>query len=406
MSYTVRKGDDFDLISRIVYGTDSKVQLLRDANPGVSEPLTSGIILLTPDIDIPTVIINSEDTDNTAQVFINGEKFKFWSAITIERRVDGFSQASFVVPFDEDYKDFRKTFRPLSFAQIIIAIDLDFVYFGYMTMPLPTMEDDIKSVTVSSYSRAAVMSNCTFPIGTNSFEVNEVKLDTIASRLCESIALTAKFDDDVGPVFKKVTVKPDDIAADFLIKLANQRGLLLGDDDNGDPVFRKSVAPGNPVAKFIQGQSPMFTIVPSFNAEQYFSHITAISPTGVAFTGAAHTAENTKFKNVIKPFTFQASELESADLPAAVRAKAGRMFADAVSYELSVDTWRDPQGDLWKDNTTITVEAPGVMIYTQFEFTIRKVLFQKTEISEVATLSIILPESLRGELPTELPWEE
>lgn len=406
MSYTVKNGDTFELISRKVYGTDSRVKLLRDSNPGAIEPLAEGIILVTPELDAPVILVNSSESNDTTQVFIDGQIFKFWTEISIERVTDGFSQANFTAPFDQDYTQFKNAFKPFSYSQLIIAIDGQFVYFGYLVNVVPSLIENSKSIRIDSYSRASVLSDCMFPIGVESFEFNDVKIDTIAERLCQSIALQPLFDNDVGPKFSKVTVKPEDNAADFLIKIANQRDLILGDNSDGQPVFRKSVVPGNPVQRFVQGESPLVSVVPTFNAQQFYSHITAISPADVSFDGGSYTAANRNLKSVIKPYTFQAAETKGSDIQAAVDAKAGRMYASAAIWEITLNTWRDSGGNIWRENTTVTVLAPDAMIFNEYEFLIRKVALLKTETRESAVLTLTFPESMRGEIPEVLPWVE
>ena len=95
----------------------------------------------------------------------------------------------------------------------------------------------------------------------------------------------------------------------------------------------------------------------------------------------------------------------AGDVKAAVEAKAGRMYGDSVSYSVTVSTWRDVSGNLWKPNTRIKLKAPQVMIYSDYTFLIKNVTFFKNDSTETALLDLVLPGSFAGLIPESLPWD-
>jgi hypothetical protein len=46
------------------------------------------------------------------------------------------------------------------------------------------------------------------------------------------------------------------------------------------------------------------------------------------------------------------------------------------------------------------------MIYSSYNFLIRKVSFDKTNDSESAILTLIIPGTFEGTIPERLPWDE
>lgn len=83
------------------------------------------------------------------------------------------------------------------------------------------------------------------------------------------------------------------------------------------------------------------------------------------------------------------------------------MFGNMVSYVVEgIPTWRDPKGNLWRPNTTITLKAPEAMIYRETEFLIRNVTLRQDAQSKTATLGLVLPGAFSGETPSRLPFEE
>ena len=107
--------------------------------------------------------------------------------------------------------------------------------------------------------------------------------------------------------------------------------------------------------------------------------------------------QNTRLKGVVRPYTFTVQDTLDADVQAACEGKAGRMFAGAIAYTVQVATWRTPAGKLWAPNTTVTLYAPGEMIYTEYEFLIRSVAFSRpSDEGSVASLTLTVPEAFAG----------
>lgn len=56
---------------------------------------------------------------------------------------------------------------------------------------------------------------------------------------------------------------------------------------------------------------------------------------------------------------------------------------------------------------SVSVYSPGAMIYRESKFMVNEVVFKRSDTEGNQTeLSLILPESYSGELPSVLPWEE
>src|SRR5690606_21969599 len=117
-------------------------------------------------------------------------------------------------------------------------------------------------------------------------------------------------------------------------------------------------------------EPPLIRVTPNFSPQAMFSEMTAISKGRAGARSGAFTATNPHL-SVLRPSTFSPDDTDSPDLEAAARARIGRMIAAAARYEIEVPTWRDPSGALWRENTTVTLAAPGAMVYRETEMTIR-----------------------------------
>ena len=151
--------------------------------------------------------------------------------------------------------------------------------------------------------------------------------------------------------------------------------------------------------------SPLSAISPQFNSQGYYSDITGIEPVTFFGDGSQLTVKNSQLKGVIRPTTFTIQDTENADLTEAINSKMGRMFGNIASYNVEINTWRDPAGNLWEPNTTLLLTSPRVMIYNQYEFLIRTVTLKRDGEVEKAVLNLVLPGAFSGKIPESLPWD-
>lgn len=409
MKYVVQTGDTFEIIARKRYGDENKVSLIIDSNPGVVEPLTEGIsIVIPPNPTAPQIISTDTPSNSINEVAlkIENERFRFWESITITRSIDTFDTLEFTSPFQADNKAFRNIFRPFSFQDVALTIGGKSLFKGTMLTPVPSLTADSKTVAVSGYSLPGVLNDCNMPASAFPLEFNGLGLEEIATRVAKFFGLAVEFTEDQGPIFERVAAEPDKKAFDFLIGLAQQRNFIISSTPEGKLLFHRSVDKGNPVARFEQGLAPIIGLTPKFKPQGYYSHVTGLQPSSIFGGGSAYTVKNPRLEGIIRPHTFKPNDTTDGNVKEAVDAKASRMFADIVSYDLPVPTWRDSKGELWIPNTTITLKAPGAMVYSEYEFLIRSVTLTKTVDSETASLNLVIPESFNGKIPERLPWEE
>ena len=408
ITYDVIKDDTFDSIARKQYGTEQQSGFLARANPGVSQPLTPGTSLVVPRLpSAPRDVLQRAPADNPNEVAlsIEGERFRFWTQIRIRRSMDAMDVIEFDAPFDSGAPGFREKFRPFRYQDVEVTIGGAPLFTGTMITPNPVLESSKKVISIECYSLPGVLNDCNAPASAYPLEFSNQVLRDIAVRLAESFGVGVQFNDPPGAVFSRVAADPNKKILAFLIELARQRNLVISSTPRGELLFQRSVETGNPVALLSQGSSPLESVTPQFNGQNFYSHVTGLEPTIVGLKGSQFTVKNTSLSGVIRPFTFVVQDTVNADVKTAVEAKAARMFANVATYVLKVATWRDPTGNLWEPNTTVQVFAPDAMVYSEYEFIIRSVEFLRTPLSEQATLTLVLPGSFSGQLPEDLPWD-
>lgn len=405
--YRTAPGDTFETVSRKVYGSEQYAQNIRGANPGAVFPFAVGSALFIPDIpgapqNAPQKFASSQADEVTVE--IGGSELRFWTSIEITQSLDSFSTLTLSAPFEPSDPKFRELFRPLSYQSITVAVGGSALFSGVLMNVDPDLQPSRRAVTITAYSRAAILGDCNAPASAFPIEYNDLDLEGIASALCTPFGIGVEFASEPGAPFDRVEVEPSETILSFLVTLAQQRGLIISDNAAGELRFAQSTAAGDPVASFSEGSQPVESVVATISPQSFYSHITGIKPYTTEEDGGLYTKLIPQLSGVLRPLTFKAGDIETGDLKSAVEAKAARMFGNAITYSMPVASWFDPAGDLWAPNKTIKLTAPGAMIYNPTELLIRSVTLRK-EASTVAELELVLPGSFRGEIPEGFPWD-
>lgn len=410
--YLTRTGDTFAIISRKVYGVETESARIARANPGTVEPLLPGTRLVIP--VLPSAPLNSPqlapsvDPDEVA-ISIGGTRFRFWEGVRIIRAIDTIDMVEFGAPFDPDAPGFRDSFRPFSYQDVDITVGGQPLFTGTMVGVSPSLESDKRTIQVSAYALPGVLNDCTPPPppeDAESWQFDQQNLRQITKAICAPFGISFEFAASAGAPFEEVACDPGTKAMDFLADLAKKRNLVISNTERGALLFQKSIGKGKPVARLnpVSG-GPCVSVIPAFSPQEYYSHITGISPVAVGAEGSQFTVKNPRLTGVVRPLTFKIPDTEDADTKQAVDAKTGRMLANMVSYTVQVTTWRDLAGNLWKPNTTLMLTAPGAMIYSEYEFLIRSVEFRRDAGAVGATLNLVLPEAFSDKIPERMPWD-
>jgi prophage tail gpP-like protein len=261
------------------------------------------------------------------------------------------------------------------------------------------------TITVKGYSLPGVLNDCNIPYKPEQLEFLNVSLFDIAKALAKPFGLSVNLSANVGAKFSNVKIKPTQKVYDFLSDLAKTRNLILSNNKKGELVFLQSGEPGIPVADLVVGNGIVTDITSNFNEQDYYSHITGIAVVDTNVDGNEYTEKNPFLLNRVRPITFTAKDTDTVNIKTAVNAKTGRMFANMLTYSVSVSSWIDKNRNLWDPNTTISLFAPQVMIYNKYDFIVRSVEFIKTATSESAIIELIPPGGFSGKIPERLPWD-
>ncbi len=233
------------------------------------------------------------------------------------------------------------------------------------------------------------------------YEKNNVTLAQRARGLVEPLGINVIFNVDTDGQFDRVTAEPIDTIFEHLSDLAAQRGVLISSSNAGDMVFQKANTTGSPVGTLEEGQPPVLNFSVTFDGRKRFNTYRAIgqSPGSNSKVGTA-TDEGVPRSRFL---TFQADDTIQGDIQKAAEWKRSKQLAEALTIPLPVSTWYAPNGELWKENTLITLKSSSLHLPDGFTFLIRSVEFTYEETGTTAVLNLVPPQVYTGE-PIEEVW--
>lgn len=338
--------------------------------------------------------------DNVIKLVVGSDEFKFWSSIEITQNIDTFDTFSFDAPYGDDSL-IKDIIKPLEFKPGELFIDDELLSTIVLVNPVPTIGND-NSITVAGYAKPGVLNDCNVKQPDYPIEYNDQILEQISKTLAGFFDVDVKFFESSGAPFEKVKLEVGQSPFNFLIKLARLRGFLISNTKEGKLLFWGTANAVSTTLK--QGQTPLLSVTPNINPQEYYSEITGLSPGSNTKKPESVTIQNPLFKGN-RPFVFKLKQqLSGADLQRAVKWRMGLMFANTIKYSAFVQGLRDERGDVWKQNTNINLTAPGAYVNNETTFVIKNLTLAKAD-DETTTMNLVLPESYSGEIPARLPWD-
>ena len=410
-NHTVKAGDTLESISEQVYGTPDSAELIRVANPQADGGIAVGMPLIIPEktFGVSPQQHAGQGDPGEVTIKIDGTTFRFWDGIDIVRSIDSLDRVSMSAPFEPKHHRFRELFLPFAYKPLEILVGGKILFTGTLVNSTPNIAVDARTVVANCYARAGVLYDVTMPPpqGSRGLEYRDLDLQGITTAMGEPFAIVPVFDglssEDIGPVIRRTSIDPVQKVLPYWTKLARQRGLVIGNDVFGQPVFQKgSDAP--PVESLEEGVSPLLSITPQFSPQKYWSHITAIAPTKIGVGSSRFTEPNPHLTDVLRPLVFRVEDVLGAESKKAAQSKMGRMFANSMQWVVAVAGWHTSSGKLWNPNTTVKVHAHGAFIYQPTKFLIRSVDQRQAADNLTTRLTIVPLGSYSGDVSNRLPW--
>lgn len=411
--YVVVSGDRLDNIEKSAFGYITGT--VEDANPQLQgRPISlenrptiyPGDVLNIPEDpnrrELKTENAESQlsDKDKNEITLIIGDIDVKFESIRIIRTMDTASdtwaaRVAWTPGFDPKFDDL---ILPYAYPNAKVYIGNELIMSGSLYSVAPEQSNSGLTLTLEGFSFVADVIDSTMPAP---YEQEDINLEDRANQLLKHIGIKAIFESDPGGIFDRVTGEVTDTIFSHLSELATQRGLLMSSTPEGNLLFAKA-ATGTPVGTIASGDPLPIGWGAKFDGRKLFNQITAIgeSPGGVSKKSTVTD------KNVPKSrfFTFKADNTKDGDIENAANWKRSKQFADALTIPYPVSSWYAPNGELWRENTLVTIWAPEIFVPDGFTFLIRQVEYVLANSGISATLSVVPPEAYTGE-EIVLPWE-
>lgn len=336
----------------------------------------------------------------------DGQNFQHWSWIKFRRAIDSADTVTFGAPFDHENPFHRELFRPSTFKPVVLQFGGKPIFTGTGISPSPSQSSSQNTATLSARSLSAIWEDCPMPPTVRPLEKLKQNLLLLAGWAGLPYALTPEFRTQPGPIFDKVAIGPSEKVLPWMAGLAKQRGMVIGANALGMPLFWKSEVAGPPVAQLDAEKNPVTGVEFSIDERQIFSDFTGIAKAKRGRPGSQFTAFNSKIA-ALRPDVFELDDTEPAAVPAAANARLGRSAAQAYSWKVQLSTIYDQTLlNLFDRNTFVTLKAPRVFVYSTTLLLIRAVEFDIRPDSQTCELELVLPRSFAGLPEVNLPWEE
>lgn len=418
--YKVKNGDWISRIAATAYGDGTKWPVIANANANdVDDAIIKGVtqvffqpgdIVFIPELAETkklkkelTKLTNKNPDDFT--IIVAGRELPVQSAKiirTMDTAADGWTAKIAWNPGADIHLD--QITAPYSYSEAQAYIGNELLVNGILYDITHDLKINGRTKELAGFSFTADIIDSTMQ---PPYEKNNVDILQRAKELCNPHGISVEVDssvEDLGGPFDRVTANQQDTKFAHLNKLAKQRSLLLSSTSQGDLLITRANLNDTPVGTLEESQLPPREFAAKFSGRKRFSTYRVVSQ------GPKKAAKKIGIaKDEIVPGsrnkTSNAPETTQGNIQKAAEWERSKQLVEALTIPFPVSTWYAPNGDLWRENTLVTVISDTLNIPNGFTFLIRQVeyIFEAGGLS--ATLSLVPPQVYSGE-PIQEPWVE
>jgi len=411
--YTVVTGDTLSGIAAQSYGNGRKWPIIWKAN---QTTLRSG----NPDLIFPGEIINvpvdpeqqlveneiarassadlkGKDRDDFT-FEVDGIEIPIQTGTlirTMDTAADGFGVN---IQWDTENEEIYNLLCPYKYQAVKCYLGGKRVFTGTLYKTSPSIsESGVQMALEGATGTADIVDSTMRP----PFESKKITLKDRAEEIIGPLGIPVIYDFEDTEIFDRVTADPTDTIFDHLSSLAKQRGVLISSTREGELIFYRAATAGTPVGTLEEGRFPVRSLSASFDGRSRFNSYKAIANSPNDKRINAVSKDNLVPKS--RFMTFNADDSTAGNISAAADWRRSKQLAEALILEIPVDSWYAPSGDLWEENTLVTLVSKSLHIPDGFDFSIKRVEYNFQEDGTTALLSVVPPQVYTGEMLEE-PW--
>lgn len=256
------------------------------------------------------------------------------------------------------------------------------------------------TVTVSGRDLAGDLVDCSAVLGSG--ELLGVSVLDVVRALVHPYGLKVEADAPVGRRFERFRVETGETVADAIARACRARGLLPVSDGSGG--LRLTRAEGARVADELRQGADILEASADYSDRERFSKVTIKGQTPAALQAFGISDQATASDPAIhrhRPLV-RISELPGGreELAERARVEVAQRAAAGARVSVTVAGWRH-SGGLWAPGARVFVRSS--LLAVARELTVATVRFRQDPRRQVATLSLVRPESLDLEPVPEPP---
>lgn len=411
-SYTVVSGDNLTSIAARAYADPSKWPIISKANQSPARTadktlIIAGEVLIIPllsslsNLDSKT-LPNKQSEELTVRIgskevsVLEADILRTMDTVVDEWTVKLPWEVGKDLDFDELIRPRRGVSTPAS-----VFIGGKRLINGVLYRRRPKLDETGSTLLLTGYSFTVHLFDSMMK---PPYEFNKITLEKRAEELVQPFGIKAVFDTSSGGPFDKITTSESETIFTHLAKYASQRSLLVSSTVDGDLLFLQANLNSSPVGTINQSRiQNAITGAESFEADFDDRKLFNV------YRATGQTPGNNKLEGIAKDNlvtearikNFSADESTTGGIQAAAEWHRNTQLAKAYSFPLPVSGWLAPNGEVWRENTLVTVISPNLFLPDGFSFLINKVEFILSSEGKRAVLSLVLPTAYsKGELIT------
>jgi len=314
------------------------------------------------------------------------------------------------VAFDDIDDDLLEVLTPYRYPEATCYIGGKLMCSGRLYSVAPELADGGRICVLEGFSYTIDLVDST---SEPPYERQNITLLQRALELVAPFDITIDARLKVDPKFSRITMGATETIFAHLAKLAGQRGVIISSTVRGELLLIHASnvwdVLGASVGTLDEGETPVTKFGAKFDGRKRFSQYRVWNKSpGVKY---ARRAKGTSYTSVdervpiLRRSTIQARESPSGDISKIAERKRSKQMIEALTIEFPVSSWYAPNGELWRENTIVTVRSKTMFIPEGFDFLIKAVNYEFDSNGTLATLSLVPPQVFTGE-PVDEPWLE
>lgn len=422
--YTVVYGDTIRNIERAAYGR--MVDQVAKANPAMlasREKSDEGIPFIYPGdrlwIPLYRNRYNNEkitaDFDTQVTIVMNGVKLTGAKAASMSRAMNTIAAGfAFEVPFDYHNRDLVALLRPYTWNECKLYIGNDLYITALAAKWSYAQSGDSVVATIEARTMPGEMLECmgmrkslSFSAGLNLIDICKVVTAPYGIKCYSANGTGGEVTSTTegGDTFGRIEQDETETDADFLQRLASAKGFLITSMPDGNLLICRANTGDTAAVALVEGQAPVKSVSSTFDGQKRFSTWKGYVEESGVMSKPTVLSDGTVPRN--RTFCFKASDSEEGNLKTAVKWRMAKSFNEALSIPVTVEGWRNAEGELWAENMKVTLLAPSAFIFKETQFIIESVdLTKDVNGGDEASLSLVLPGSYTTTMPkSPFPWE-